>query len=110
MARFVKGDVVIVPFPFSDLSGSKNRPALVLADLPGDDIILCQITSQQNGDAFAIPLVSGDFVAGNLPIASNIRPTRIFTADKNIILRKTGALNSTINTKVSKMLGKIFSI
>jgi mRNA interferase MazF len=50
MARFVKGDVVVIPFPFSDLSGSKRRPALVLVDLPGDDIILCQITSQYSKD------------------------------------------------------------
>ena len=47
MAEFVKGEVVVIPFPFSDLSGSKKRPALVLADLEGDDILLCQITSQQ---------------------------------------------------------------
>jgi hypothetical protein len=46
VARFVVGDVVIVPFPFSDLSESKRRPALVLAVLTGDDLILCQITSQ----------------------------------------------------------------
>jgi hypothetical protein len=41
MGRFVKGNVVVVSFPFSDLSGSKRRPALVLADLDGDDILLC---------------------------------------------------------------------
>jgi hypothetical protein len=40
MGRFVKGNVVVMPFPFSDLSGSKRRPALVLADLDGDDILL----------------------------------------------------------------------
>ncbi|TET61184.1 MAG: hypothetical protein E3J52_01960 [Promethearchaeota archaeon] len=44
MARFIKGDVVIVPFPFSDLTKSKRRPALVISNLKGDDIILCQIT------------------------------------------------------------------
>ena len=43
MARFVKGDVVVVPFPFSDLSHAKRRPALVIASLKGDDAILCQI-------------------------------------------------------------------
>lgn len=108
MAKFVKGEVVIIPFP--DLSGSKKRLALVLADLPGNDVILCQITSQQNTDVFAIPLISADFVTGNLPIASNIRPTRIFTADKSIIVRKTGIVNSAINAKVSKALGMVLSI
>ena len=48
MAAFVKGDIVVLPFPFSDLSASKRRPALVLADLQGDDIILCQITSKKH--------------------------------------------------------------
>ena len=46
MARFVKGDVVVVPFPFSNLTEAKKRPALVIAVLSGDDVILCQITSQ----------------------------------------------------------------
>jgi hypothetical protein len=62
MAKFVKGEVVVIPFPFSDLSGSKRRPALVLADLPGADLILCQITSQNSPkDPFAIPLDASDF-------------------------------------------------
>ncbi|WP_242716914.1 hypothetical protein [Microcoleus vaginatus] len=45
MATFVKGDVVVVPFPFSDLTQAKRRPALILATLEGKDLILCQITS-----------------------------------------------------------------
>lgn len=104
MAGFVKGDVVVVPFPFSDLSGSKRRPALVLAELPGDDIILCQITSQHSKDAYAIEISSPDFVSGFLPVTSNIRPTRIFTADKSINIRKTGTVKSSIAAKVSKIL------
>ena len=52
MGRFIKGDVVVVPFPFSDLSQSKKRPALVLADLTGDDLILSQITSQNIYDIY----------------------------------------------------------
>ena len=46
MAKFVKGEVVVIPFPFSDLNQAKRRPALILAALEGDDLILCQITSQ----------------------------------------------------------------
>ena len=62
MGKFVKGDVVIIPFPFSDLKGSKKRPALVVTDLPGDDFIACQITSKANSDSFALPLNANDFV------------------------------------------------
>lgn len=101
MAGFVKGEVVVIPFPFSDLSGSKRRPALVLADLPGDDIILCQITSQNSSkDPFAIPLNNADFFSGSLPSASNIRPNRIFTADKNLILKSAGQISDTVYLKV----------
>ena len=58
MAKFVKGDVVVVPFPFSNLSQAKRRPALVVVDLEGDDIILCQITSQLNKDNYSIVVKS----------------------------------------------------
>ena len=54
MAKFVKGDVVVVPFPFSDLTQSKRRPALVITALDRDDLILCQITSQTIKDKYAI--------------------------------------------------------
>jgi mRNA interferase MazF len=86
----VKGDVVVVPFPFSDLSASKRRPALVLAPLQGDDAILCQITSRDVRDGYAIPLVQGEFVSGSLRKDSNIRPNRLFTAEQSIILYAAG--------------------
>jgi hypothetical protein len=48
------GDVVIIPFPYSDLSQSKRRPALVLAEAGRGDFLLCQITSKQYGDLEAL--------------------------------------------------------
>jgi mRNA interferase MazF len=93
MEKFVKGDIVVVPFPFSDLTNSKKRPAMVLADLKGDDIILCQITSKNRYDAYSIILTDSDFEIDNLHQTSNIRPNRIFTADKQIILRIVARVN-----------------
>jgi mRNA interferase MazF len=108
MARFIKGEVVVLPFPFSDLSGSKRRPAFVIADLQGNDILLCQITSQHTKDNYAIALEISDFASGSLPSSSYIRPTHIFTADKNIIIRKTGAVKKTITEAVvQKIVGII---
>jgi mRNA interferase MazF len=100
MERFVKADVVIIPFPFSDLSTSKLRPALVLANLQGNDIILCQITSFVSHEQSALPLTATDFITGSLPAISYIRPTRVFTADKQIIIRKAGQISPVLMNKV----------
>jgi mRNA interferase MazF len=94
MERFVKGDVVVVPFPFSNLTMSKRRPALVISALSGDDLILCQITSQNIRDEYAVALHSIDFDSGELNKFSNIRPNRLFTADRHIVLYKVGHLKS----------------
>jgi mRNA interferase MazF len=94
MAKFVKGDVVVVPFPFSDLSEVKRRPALVITAFPGSDVILCQITSQNVRDNFAIALESTDFAEGSLSKSSNIRPNRLFTCDQEIILYRVGSITA----------------
>ena len=107
MGRFVKGDVIIIPFPFTDLTGNKKRPAFVVADLPGDDIIVCQITSKAKSDSLALPLKVNDFITGSLPVDSFIRPNKIFTADKNIILSIAGRLS---DVKTSEVINAIISV
>jgi len=107
VGRFVKGDVVVLPFPFSDLSNSKKRPAFVITNLQGDDLILCQITSQQHNDSDSISLISQDFINGNLNKPSYIRPNRIFTADERIISKKVGNVQST---KISEVITKLIQI
>jgi mRNA interferase MazF len=59
LGEFVAGDVVL-NFPFSDLSQAKRRPALVVAALRGDDLILCQITSQARDGAYSVQLDDSD--------------------------------------------------
>ncbi|WP_159472620.1 type II toxin-antitoxin system PemK/MazF family toxin [Dyadobacter sp. 3J3] len=95
MATFVKGEIVVIPFPFSDLTSSKRRPALVLANLRGDDIILCQITSKTLKDDYAKSLESSDMLSGSLEVSSNVRPNRLFTADKKLILYSVGRISTT---------------
>jgi len=105
MGGFIKGDVVVIPFPFSDLSNTKRRPALVVATLRGDDIILCQITGKQCCDEYSIPLASKDFKEGDLTKDSNIRPNRLFTADESIIAYKVGKICSEkLNAVIEKTI------
>lgn len=107
MGTFVKGDVVVAPFPFSDLSATKKRPALVVATLAGDDVILCQITSRTVGDSYAVPLADPDFTSGGLRQASHIRPNRLFTAESSIIQYRAGTISAV---KVQEVLAKLAQI
>ena len=104
----MKGDVVVLPFPFSDLSKSRKRPALVVADLKAQDIILCQITSKARIDDYCIVLGNDDFKQGGLNLTSMIRPNKLFTADKSIILYRIGSLKKEKIKEVETELVKIF--
>ncbi len=107
MGRFMKGDVVVLPFPFSDLTQSKKRPALVVASLDmHEDVILCMITSHTT-DADAISLQKRDFADGELPRDSFIRPNRLFTADGHIVIRVAGRVQET---KLIEVRAKIIEI
>ena len=88
------GTVVLVPFPFSDLSQAKLRPAVVLADAGRGDWILCQITSNPYGDARAIELVDASFVTGSLHMASYARPGKLFTASHRLVVAQVGSLKT----------------
>jgi mRNA interferase MazF len=88
------GTVVLVPFPFSDLSRSKLRPAVVLAGAERGDWILCQVTSNPYSDPRAIALSDEDFSEGSLRIKSYARPGKLFTANSDLIVDRVGKLRS----------------
>ena len=96
MPVFAKGDVIVLPFPYSDLSRVKRRPAIVVGLSSGGDIILCQITSKAVADGDAVPLNSADFVSGALSQPSNIRPNKLFTADSQTVLYQVGAVEQSL--------------
>lgn len=91
MGAFTAGSVVLIPFPFSDLSRTKLRPAVVLATLDKGDCILCQVTSQPY-DSQAIELTQQDFAVGSLQRISYARPGKLFTAHNSLLQREAGKL------------------
>ncbi|MGN7610472.1 type II toxin-antitoxin system PemK/MazF family toxin [Magnetococcales bacterium HHB-1] len=95
-SSIVAGSVVLVRFPFSDLSRSKLRPALVIASVGYDDWILCQITSRPYSDPRAVFLSDHDFQLGSLQRDSFIRPGKIFTANASLFNRSVGQLKRTV--------------
>ncbi|WP_404359238.1 type II toxin-antitoxin system PemK/MazF family toxin [Methylotuvimicrobium sp. KM1] len=93
MGAFAVGQVVILPFPFSDLSHQKYRPALLLAEAGKDDWIACQITSNRYADPLAIEINADDFSKGSLQRLSYARPGKIFTAHRSLFSRVVGQLS-----------------
>lgn len=65
-----RGSVVLVRFPFSDLSASKRRPAVVLADAGRGDYVLAQVTSKPYADSDAVELTGASFVRGGLRLTA----------------------------------------
>lgn len=104
---FNQGDIVIVKFPFTDGSEFKKRPALVISNNKigaFDDLLLVQITSKLNKDGLSISINNEDCLK-ELPLKSYIRPHKIFTVHKNLILSKISEVNKNF-TKI--VTDKIF--
>lgn len=88
------GAVILVRFPFSDLSQSKLRPAVVLAHADRGDWILCQVTSKPYGDARAVEITDSDFATGGLRVVSYARPAKLFTAHQSLFSAEAGKVES----------------
>jgi len=101
------GSVVLVRFPFSDLSAYKLRPAVVLAGVDHDDWILCQITSNPFSDSMAVPIADDDFAVGGLLRVSYARPGKLFCANAAIIDREAGVLK---NDKFKSVVNAVVEI
>lgn len=107
MVALATGLVVLVRFPFSDLSSSKLRPAVVLAHAGGVDWVLCQITSNPYGDPNAVALTNSSFASGGLDRDSFARPGKLFTASASIVVRGTGTLLPEAHRAIVKSVVKL---
>lgn len=99
MEPLAAGTVVLVRFPFSDLSSSKLRPALVMASPGRGDVVLCQITSNPYADPRAVELDDTDFEDGGLERKSYIRPAKLFTAHEGLIEGRVGVLTANARAR-----------
>ena len=88
------GVVVLVPFPFSDLSQARLRPAIVLADAGRGDWILCQVTSNPYGDPRAVHLTDRSFASGSLRAESYARPGELFPASRDLMVAEVAVLTA----------------
>jgi mRNA interferase MazF len=92
--------VVMVAFPFSDLTQTKLRPAVVIAGAERGDWVLCQVTSNAYADPHAVALTGSDFMSGGLRVTSYARPGKLFTGNQHLIVSEVGTLNGVAFARV----------
>ena len=98
----------IILIPFSDLTGTKQRPAIIISNSKinkTEDRICCLVTSNKSQDV--IPINNDDFKEGVLPFKSYIKPHRIFTVNKKIIRKKLCAINVRLHKKLIEEINKL---
>lgn len=110
-----KGDIVLVEFPFTDLSQVKLRPALVLRAISvPDEVTLCFISSQNvtilNAEEFAIKVEDPEFSQTGLRVSSKVRVTRIATVSRRLIIRRLGELGSLYIQQLNAVTIEAFQI
>ena len=93
MVTLSPASIVVIPFPFSDLSDTRLRPAIVFAETGHDDWLLCQITGNPYIDSTAIRLTNDNLLKGSLSKISFARPMKLFTANVDLIEKRIAILD-----------------
>ena len=104
MEGFVKGDVVVLEFPFSDLKSYKRRPSLIIKVPQGEDVIICQITAESQKKDVEVPISNNDFIKGSLKRDSYVRIDKITTIKRTRIKYKIGSLKQN---KFNEIISKV---
>jgi len=110
--QFKQREIVLVPFPYSDLSSSKKRPVLIVSNdeynTKHDEVVVCVITSNLFQDEYSILLDNSDLEYGILPESSVVKTHKLFTIHKTKILKKFSVVSSEYFDKVSNSLVELF--
>lgn len=111
----IKGDIVLVPFPFTNLAQTKLRPAVVLwVDPKGSDVTLCFISSQNVASVasgeFVIDPSDAEFAGTKLKVTSKVRVTRIVTLERQLIQRRLGKLGTNQTQQLNAAMLQAFQL
>ena len=109
--QFNQGDILIVPFPFSNLSGIRQRPVLVLSKTnylrECEDVVTCGITSNLKDSKYSLLINNSNLIEGSIPIKSRIKVDKLFTLEQSIVIKKIGRIKKETMNKVKEEFLKL---
>lgn len=110
--RFEQGEIVFIPFPFTDLSSTKKRPVLILSrtdyNKRSADFISCGITSNIKDADYSVLIENKDLSTGLLPKPSRIKINTVFTLEKSIAIKSFGKVKEHVMENVKEEFCKLF--
>ena len=108
---YKQGEIIVVPFPFSDLSSVKQRPVLILSKIQdiekSQDIVTCGITSNLKDSSHSVLIENNNLLEGTIPLKSRVKVDKLFSLDKNIIIKSVARLNKETFQKVREEFCKL---
>jgi mRNA interferase MazF len=109
--QFNKRDLILIKFPFSDQTGSKVRPAIIVSNNnfneKSEDIFLVPITSVLKSAEHSFEITQKNMEKGNLIINSRVRVDKLGVVRKSLFKMKVGEINNSTMLKINKKLEKI---
>lgn len=104
-------EIILVPFPYTDLTSAKQRPALIISNSgvnKTEDRICCLITSNQFNSG--VLLEQKDFENGKLPFKSWVKPNRIFSVNEKIIKKKLCTINKSFHNRILQEINRLLEL
>jgi mRNA interferase MazF len=113
MSDLLPGEIVVLPFPYTDLSSSKLRPALVISDAEfneaGPDVVVCAITSRLRNSSQSVLIGQEDLERGALPRPSRVKVANVVTIDKTIVRKRVARLKPAPFARVMREFESMFT-
>ena len=105
--NYEQRDIVLVPFPFTDLSTVKKRPVLVMSKTAdnklSEDLVTCAITSKNRKFSYSLIIDNENIEKGSLPVQSVILISKLFTIERGLVVNQIGKLDEETFEKVKKI-------
>lgn len=108
---YKQGEIVILPFPFTDLSSVKQRPVLIISNdeynQKKDDFVVCGITSNVQDTLYSVPIDNFSLSEGIIPVSSRIKADKLFTLKQSLVRKKVARVKEAVLEKVKEEIKKL---